>query len=204
MFLPVSAAQAAIHNVTQVNLTFQPANITIQLGDTVVWTHTSGSHTVTNGTGGADPNAGTLFDMPLFSSNPTVQFTFNAPGTVPYFCRPHEGFGMKGTIIVEPTVDVPGGSEFHYALMQSAPNPFRNTTKVQYSIAQPEHVELLVFDATGRLARTLIDEYVSKPGAYGATWDGGSNTGQQLPSGVYFYRMKAGEFSATRRMILTR
>jgi flagellar hook assembly protein FlgD len=111
---------------------------------------------------------------------------------------------MKGTVTVESTVDVPGGSGLYYALLQATPTPFRNTTKIHYSIAQPEHVELLVFDATGRLARSLVDEYVAKPGVHGAAWNGRSNTGQQLPAGVYFYKMKAGEFRATRRMILTR
>ena len=74
---------------------------TISAGTTVQWNF-SGSvpHTVTNGTGAADPVAGTVFDVPLSGSNPTFAHTFNAPGTFPYFCRPHETFGMTGTVIV--------------------------------------------------------------------------------------------------------
>ena len=204
VLLSFGTALSAAHNVSQVNLTFQPADITIQVGDTVVWTRTSGSHTVTNGTGAADPGAGTLFDAPLNASNLTFQFTFNTPGLVPYFCRPHEGFGMKGTITVEATTDVPGGPGLNYALMQSTPNPFRSTAKISYSIAQPERVGLRVFDATGRLVRILVDEYVSRQGVHDAVWNGRSDSGRQLPAGVYFYEINAGSFSAMRRMILVR
>jgi plastocyanin len=109
--LPLGAAFGATHNVNQTGFTFVPANITIQVGDTVMWTHSAGSHTVTNGTGAADVNAGVLFDAPLTAANPTFQYVFNTPGTVPYFCRPHEGLGMKGTItVVEPvpSLTLPG------------------------------------------------------------------------------------------------
>lgn len=204
LVLPLGIAQGATHNVTQVNLTFQPADITIQVGDTLIWTHTGGIHTVTNGTGAADANAGTLFDAPLNDSSPTFQYVFTTAGTVPYFCRPHEGFEMKGTVTVESTVDVPSGSGLHYALMQATPNPFRNTTTIHYSIAQPEHVQLLIFDATGRLARTLVDEYFSQPGVRGVAWDGRGSSGDQLPAGVYFYKIRAGNFNAMRKMILAR
>lgn len=202
--LLIGTAQGATHNVTQVDLTFQPVSITIQVGDTLVWIHTGGSHTVTNGTGAADPNAGTLFDAPLNGSNPTFQHVFTTPGIVPYFCRIHEGFGMKGTVTVQSTVDVPAGSGFHYALMQAAPSPFRNTTTIHYSIAQPGHVQLLVFDAAGRQARILVDEYVSKPGERGVRWDGRGDSGEQLPAGVYFYELTTGSFNATLKMILAR
>lgn len=202
--LPLQASRAAIHNIDQISTSFQPADITIQVGDMVVWNHTSGSHTVTNGTGAADPNAGTMFDAPLNSSNTTFQYTFNTAGTVPYFCRPHEGFGMKGTITVEATADVPRGSGAHNALLQASPNPFRNTTRISYSIAQPERVRLLVFDATGRLARTLVNEFVSSPGVHRVEWDGAGDGGRQLPAGVYFYSLRAGEFRAMHRMILVK
>ncbi len=90
----------ATHNVSQTGFTFNPDTLYIAAGDIVIWSWTSGSHTVTNGTGAADPNAGSLFDASLNSVNPTVQYTFTTPGTVPYFCRPHEGLGMKGVVFV--------------------------------------------------------------------------------------------------------
>ncbi len=93
------SAWAANFTVVQVDLTFTPDDLTINVGDTVEWVHQSGFHTVTNGTGAADPQAGAMFDANLGSG--TFSFTFNSSGDVPYFCRPHEGFGMAGMIHVE-------------------------------------------------------------------------------------------------------
>jgi plastocyanin len=94
-------AFAATHTVTQVGNTFDPPEITIDVGDTVEWVHTAGIHTVTSGTGAMDPEVGLLFDEDLTSAAPLVTFTFNEPGDVPYFCRPHEAVNMRGTIHVE-------------------------------------------------------------------------------------------------------
>lgn len=82
--------------------TFDPASVTIQVGDTVKWVRSSLAHTVTSGFGTADPNVGALFDAPLNLSNPEFTYTFSdTAGTYPYFCRPHELMGMAGTVVVE-------------------------------------------------------------------------------------------------------
>lgn len=96
----VSGADAATHTVNQVGLTFDPADITIDVGDTVEWVHSFGVHTVTNGTGPTDPLVGTLFDAPL--SGGTFSYTFTTAGDVPYFCRPHFSLGMTGIVRVNP------------------------------------------------------------------------------------------------------
>jgi len=101
--LPVAAAT---HTVNQSGFSFSPADLTIQTGDTVQWVWSSSSHTVTNGTGPTDPNVGALFDAPLASGNTTVSFTFNSDGEFPYFCRPHFGLGMTGSVTVQDGVPV--------------------------------------------------------------------------------------------------
>ncbi len=106
-----SLAQAATHTVNQVGLSFQPDSINVEVGDTVEWVHGAGSHTVTNGEGAADPNAGVLFDFPFSSGS--VVFTFTTAERVPYFCRPHEGAGMKGVIIVEDSALPAPGPDVH-------------------------------------------------------------------------------------------
>ena len=94
--------------VSQVGITFSPANITINQGDTIRWVWATGIHTVTSGGGGAVPTAGDLFDFPLNSAFPQTFFTFSASqGVFPYFCRPHESLGMKGTVNVEVVTGVP-------------------------------------------------------------------------------------------------
>lgn len=111
---------------------------------------------------------------------------------------------VSGNVFVTPTTDVPGGPGVHYALLQSVPNPFRRSALIAYSIAQPEYVTLRVFDAKGRLVKTLVDEFVSMPGRHDVTWNGRSNSGAELPTGVYFYEINAGGFQAVRKMILVK
>ena len=72
----------------------------VPTGATVQWVHAGGLHTVTSGTGSADPSSGALFNAQLTPASPTFSFTFNTPGTVPYYCAPHEAFGMTGTVTV--------------------------------------------------------------------------------------------------------
>ncbi|NNE07301.1 MAG: hypothetical protein HKN20_01940 [Gemmatimonadetes bacterium] len=89
-------------DVTQIGLLFSPANVNIRQGDTVRWTWNDGPHTVTSGTGFADPNVGALFDAPLDSANITFLYTFtDTLGTYPYHCIPHQLEGMNGTVTVE-------------------------------------------------------------------------------------------------------
>lgn len=97
-------AIAADHTVNQVGITFDPATLTIEPGDTVTWVWSGGSHTVTNGTDLGDPDLGTLFDAPLNSSNTSYTHSFMDAGEFPYLCRPHASLQMTGVIIVEDTV----------------------------------------------------------------------------------------------------
>ena len=100
-------AQAAVHIVNANGFAFDAADITIQVGDTVQWVNVAGVHTVTSGTGSTDPNSGALFNSPLSVANPTFEFTFNSPGDVPYYCAPHELFGMTGIVRVQAGAAVP-------------------------------------------------------------------------------------------------
>ena len=88
LFIPALAG-AVTHTVNQTGLTFDPAQITIEVGDTVQWIWSTGSHTVTSGTDLNDPEVGVLFDQPLNSSNPSFSHTFTQTGSQDYFCRPH-------------------------------------------------------------------------------------------------------------------
>ncbi|MBI3872479.1 MAG: hypothetical protein HY304_05325 [candidate division Zixibacteria bacterium] len=84
--------------VSASGMAFSPVDVGIHVGDTVKWT-ASGTHTVTSGTGSTDPAIGALFDHHL-TSGQSFTFVFLSAGTVHYFCRIHEGSGMKGTVTV--------------------------------------------------------------------------------------------------------
>gem|GEM_PF-64659 len=84
----------------------------------------------------------------------------------------------------------------HYSLTQNYPNPFNPTTKLSYSIAQSGLVTLKVYDVLGTEIETLINEEKAA-GSFELSWDA-----SYLPSGVYFYRLQAEDFTETKKMIL--
>lgn len=105
---------------------------------------------------------------------------------------------------VEPEPTPPGSSlPRAFSLGANFPNPFNPSTTITYHVPEgaPEHVSLKVYNLRGQLVATLVDS-PRPPGEYGVTWDGTDNNGCGLPSGVYFYRMNAGPFHSTRKMVL--
>jgi hypothetical protein len=83
-----------------------------------------------------------------------------------------------------------------YALDQNFPNPFNPTTTVSFALPKPEHVTLKVFDLLGREVATLADEQLGA-GYHRRMWNAG-----EMPSGVYFCRLHAGDFAQTRKLVL--
>ena len=84
---------------------------------------------------------------------------------------------------------------------QNAPNPFGRShgTTIHYSVAVPGAVQIRILDAAGRLVRTI--EQKAEPGDNFARWDGTDQGGRPVGSGVYFYQIKAGGFSAHKKML---
>jgi hypothetical protein len=85
-----------------------------------------------------------------------------------------------------------------FELGQNYPNPFNPSTAISYHLAVNSRVSLRVFDLLGREVAVLVDEE-QPAGTYRAMWDA-----TRLPSGVYFYRLTAGEYVQTRKMLLTK
>ncbi len=86
----------------------------------------------------------------------------------------------------------------NYNLLQNYPNPFNPTTVISYHLASPANVSLKVYDSLGREVDTLINKF-QQPGFYDAQF---SIQNSQLPSGIYFYTLRAGSFSQTRKMVV--
>lgn len=92
------------------------------------------------------------------------------------------------------------------SLAQNSPNPFNPSTTISYTVAPIESlvpVRLEVFNIRGQLVRTLVNEVV-EPGEYSFFWQGLDDHGKELSSGVYFYRLRAGNFVATRKMVIVK
>jgi len=94
-----------------------------------------------------------------------------------------------------------------FFLFQNYPNPFNSTTLIRYHLpavsCQLSAISLKIYNILGEEVRTLVEkEQVS--GYYSVVWDGKDSLGKDVSSGVYLYRLEAGEFTATRRMVLLR
>ena len=88
-----------------------------------------------------------------------------------------------------------------YALMQNYPNPFNPSTSFSLVLPRSENVELRVYDASGREIKTILSRTMAE-GKFSVTWDGSTDRGEPVGSGVYFVRMKAGTYSAVRKIVL--
>lgn len=93
-----------------------------------------------------------------------------------------------------------------FALLQNFPNPFNPETWIPYKLAQDALVTVRIYNLKGQLIRTLalgqqtVGTYMTKDKA--AYWDGRDDSGEKVASGMYFYTLQAGEFKATKRMIV--
>lgn len=91
-----------------------------------------------------------------------------------------------------------------YQLFQNYPNPFNADTDIRYQIPDdrsPVHTTLNVYNILGQEVRTLVDE-IQEPGHYIVPWNGKDRSGSEVSSGIYFYRIQAGDFTAIKRMVL--
>jgi hypothetical protein len=88
-------------------------------------------------------------------------------------------------------------------LSQNYPNPFNPNTQIEYSVTKSTHVLIQVFNILGEAVVTLVDE-TKAPGTYDVHWNGVSGCGASVSSGVYLYRIQAGQFVQSKKMLLVK
>ncbi len=184
------------HLVVLTGIVFTEADITISVGDTVIWRNDEGFHNVD-----ADDNS--------FTSGPpaeapwTFVHVFTSAGDNPYFCVTHGGQGGVGMSGVVSVMDPVGVSDQKlvvnkFVLEQNYPNPFNPSTVIRYQTAEKSNVTLTVYNSIGRKISTLLNEVKSK-GTFTIEFNGSN-----LPSGIYYFRLQAGTFTDTKKMVLLR
>ena len=143
-------------------------------------------------TNGPDTTVNVLNDV----NNQTYNWTFTRqPANLTF--DPDNNIVLKsGTT----TIGIPGETQvpFKYALYQNYPNPFNPVTKISYDIPEKSNVVMKIYNVLGEQITVLVND-VRSTGKYSVDFDG-----RNLPSGVYYYELKAGSFTETRKMILVK
>ncbi len=165
---------------------------------------TSGAKAVTNaassGTLYASGNWWDTTSVPSswFSGTVNKDWVFAGPAT-PDSCPydenngPSQGGGDPKVAVVP----------LKFELGQNYPNPFNPTTTIRYSLANPVKVELKIYNILGELVRTLVNKE-QPAGRHEASWDGKDESSRNLPSGIYLYQIKAGDFTKKMKMLLVK
>jgi hypothetical protein len=97
-----------------------------------------------------------------------------------------------------PNAGASDGSAREFSLSQNYPNPFNPTTTIQFTLVDRQSTIVRVYDILGREVATLVNE-MKFPGSYTIRFDG-----SKLASGTYFYRLQAGSYTQTRKLLLLR
>ena len=126
-----------------------------------------------------------ILDCTVILNNPVSDF--NNDG-IPDFCQPG-------------TSDIPSGVT-GLALHDARPNPFNPQTMISFDLPKAASVSLRVFDISGLMVCTLLNDETARQGRNEVVWNARDDAGRQVSSGVYFYRLEAGEFTETKKMTL--
>jgi len=165
---------------------------------------------------GAGQCAFVNFDLSASANHERAYCSGITPGNLPDFpAGEYEGRVDLLLVILEDIFGLPpsGGAgvklvdpqpgNLRWMLAQNAPNPVVNSTQIRYGIAHHARVRVTVYDALGRRVRTLLNA-AQEPGEHSTQWDGRNDKGEAVTSGVYFYKMEAGDFTSTRKMLVLR
>ncbi len=186
------SARAITYEVEIEDFAFNPGRLHINIGDAIEWRNRDAiMHSSTSDDG--------IWDSGLLATDQTYTFVFTTEGIYPYHCTPHP-FMMDTIVVGNPTgIDdqspsIPNQIE----ISQNYPNPFNARTAIEYALPFDSHVRIVIYNLLGQSIETLVDQDQAA-GYHQVLWDAAD-----APTGVYFYRIEAAEFTATRKMLLAK
>jgi hypothetical protein len=118
-------------------------------------------------------------------------------------CLSEESIGDQDTSSCEPLNNQEESEIFSYYLYDAYPNPFNLATNIKYKLKYDSQVKITIYDQKGRLINTLIDKK-KKSGIKSIRWNGKNTKSQTVGSGMYFYRIQAGTFNQTKKLVLVK
>lgn len=143
-------------------------------------------------------NASDSFTFTVSSSPTTAAISDPLPGNDWSVTVTDGGFSRLSETESESNA-IPGD----FALGQNYPNPFNPSTTISYQLSEGTSVRIAIYDLMGREVRELVNGHKSE-GTYQVVWDGLNSSGSTVASGVYLYKMEAGDFVQTRKLILAK
>jgi hypothetical protein len=117
--------------------------------------------------------------------------------------RPAGRRPAEGAVTGDPQVATSAPAATEVQLFGARPNPFGDATEIRFGLPVAATVTVRIHDVSGRLVRTLVDGTVA-PGEHTARWDGRTESGDRVGSGIYFYTFRSGNTLETRKVLLTR
>ena len=105
------------------------------------------------------------------------------------------------SVSVVTSVETSGGIPTEFALNQNYPNPFNPTTEIAFALPKQSPVKVVIYGLSGEIVATIVNQTMSA-GNYRITWNGKTDDGRAVASGVYFYHLQADGFTATKKMTL--
>jgi hypothetical protein len=166
----------------------------------------------------SDSGGSTFHGEAIGLTNSSTEFGFIVTDFPLFFMERDDAVGLVEAVMnrFDEPVGVPEADPARvplaYVLNQNYPNPFNPSTMITFEIPEMTRTDndktrivttLKIFDMRGRLVKVLVDEELA-PARYQVTWDGRHENGAGASSGVYFYRIRSGSFSSTRKMVLVR
>jgi hypothetical protein len=147
-----------------------------------------------------DPNLETIEITPTSMENPSHDLMFIYLDDSKNLVDEQPEFGDI-TVALSEITGVDPALPTKFELHQNAPNPFNPITGINYDLPKASFVRLEVFNILGQNVKTLVDDY-QEAGFQSITWDGTNNNNTPVASGMYFYRIEADDFQATKKMMM--
>ncbi len=190
----LTASAQTTHIVTVSNFQFNPAELTVAEGDSVVWQNVAGFHNVREDTVGTAVGFG---NAP--GSGWTYSFVFTEVGTYGYDCEIHPA-SMQGSVTVNPSSSTEEVPEAGYLLRPTGPNPTSAGTSFALTLGVTQRVRATVHDALGREVAVLHDGPAAAGRVVNLVW----RPEADAADGVYVVRIEGASFGASRSVTLVR
>jgi hypothetical protein len=142
---------------------------------------------------------GTIEWIPYLTERPARAWDCDPDDTTGYRCYADTWpqYPSQKVAVVDEQEELP----HRYSLSHNYPNPFNPTCTIEYSLAKPCRVEITIYNLLGRKVKTLVSS-MQPAGPYQVIWDGKNDQGNDVASGVYFYRMKTDEYVDVKKMVV--